>query len=246
MPAQVSNACKFSGGSRIEVRAWMEAPDAVMLQTPAQTLQAPLPQAAGEPSAPPPHWLVLRVADGGRGMSAEQLATCFQAHTAAPAANGGGSGLGLFISRQFATLMGGTLSCMSRPGEGAAFMLRVPLRVLSDEEAVAANAAAFAASSSQAAGVVTGTALEPGPAEAAAAAALDAVVADADAATAASPRKNVPPAPPPGVAGGGGGARQQQPQMLRALFAVRGCRVRMRAPTCVYTHAHHAPDATAG
>jgi hypothetical protein len=152
---------------------------------------------------------------------------------AAPAVNGGGSGLGLFISRQFATLMGGTLSCMSRPGEGAAFMLRVPLRVLSDEEAaaVAANAAAFAASSSQEAGVVAGTAPERGPAEDAAAAALDAVVADADAATAASPRKNVPPPPPPG-AGGGGGARQQQrqPQMLRALFAVRCRRECMHAP----------------
>ncbi|CAN5202574.1 response regulator [soil metagenome] len=38
----------------------------------------------------------------------------------------GGTGLGLAISRELAELMGGTLDCRSRPGEGASFWLDLP------------------------------------------------------------------------------------------------------------------------
>jgi CheY-like chemotaxis protein len=116
---------KFCAGSRVAVRAFLEAPEAQ--------------QQRQQPGEQPPrqHWLTLRVCDGGRGMSEEELAACFHAYAAADPVEGGGHGLGLYISREFAQLMGGTLSCVSRLGEGAAFSLRVPLRVLPDDEAAA-------------------------------------------------------------------------------------------------------------
>jgi CheY-like chemotaxis protein len=132
MRVQVSNACKFAGSTPVSVRAWLEAPE------------AHAPQEAPRADEPPLHWLSLRVSDGGHGMNADEAAACFKMHTHADAARGGGHGLGLFISREFAKLMGGTLSCVSRPGGGSSFSLCVPVRVLSDEEAasVATDAAA--------------------------------------------------------------------------------------------------------
>jgi two-component system sensor histidine kinase SenX3 len=38
----------------------------------------------------------------------------------------GGSGLGLFISRELVSRMDGTLTVSSRPGEGAAFVVELP------------------------------------------------------------------------------------------------------------------------
>ncbi|MBI1406850.1 MAG: response regulator [Caulobacter sp.] len=49
----------------------------------------------------------------------------------------GGTGLGLAISRELAALMGGTLDCESRPGEGAAFWFEIPLPAVEELEAVA-------------------------------------------------------------------------------------------------------------
>jgi CheY-like chemotaxis protein len=65
--------------------------------------------------------LMLRVADTGPGMTAEQVAHLFQ-----PFAQGsdavqrayGGSGLGLVIAQRILCAMGGGLTCTSRPGQG--------------------------------------------------------------------------------------------------------------------------------
>jgi hypothetical protein len=172
----ITNACRFSEGTPVRVRA---------------TLQAQQP--GGQP------WLAIRVRDEGRGMSPHEAAACFNSGQAAPASAGGGSGLGLYsalwpphgmhacalacvrqcmncalglsrartrtcclrarfsvsvaclpaVSRAFAALMGGTLCVESRPSEGSAFTLRVPVRVLDEREtavvaaAAAANAAAL-------------------------------------------------------------------------------------------------------
>jgi signal transduction histidine kinase len=40
----------------------------------------------------------------------------------------GGSGLGLYISREIVTQMGGTLSVRSQPGEGSTFSVTLPRR----------------------------------------------------------------------------------------------------------------------
>jgi signal transduction histidine kinase/CheY-like chemotaxis protein len=55
----------------------------------------------------------------------------------------GGTGLGLAISRDLSELMGGTLDCRSRPGEGATFWFELPLpecEALAPAEAASASA----------------------------------------------------------------------------------------------------------
>jgi len=87
-------------------------------------------------------WLCVRVRDRGRGMSADDMASCFGKGQAASKAAGGGTGLGLYLSRAFAELMGGTLRVAeSRPGGGSVFELRIPVRVLTADEVAAVTAA---------------------------------------------------------------------------------------------------------
>jgi hypothetical protein len=95
------------------------------------------------------HWLCLRVSDAGRGMSPEEAARCFDPYQAAARDEGGNVGLGLFNSRQFAALLGGSLSVVSRRGEGSAFTLRVPVRVLPDAEAALLEEDAMAAAATR-------------------------------------------------------------------------------------------------
>lgn len=63
------------------------------------------------------------VADTGCGMSPERLERVFQLHE-----TDFGYGCGLAIARDFAAQMGGSLMARSRPGEGSAFTLRLPVR----------------------------------------------------------------------------------------------------------------------
>ncbi|MBL8491706.1 MAG: PAS domain S-box protein, partial [Rhodocyclaceae bacterium] len=75
--------------------------------------------------------LRIRVEDTGIGMSAEQLGRLFAPFVQLDATSTrrhGGTGLGLYIARQFALLMGGTLEARSEPGRGSTFELRLPLR----------------------------------------------------------------------------------------------------------------------
>ena len=46
----------------------------------------------------------------------------------------GGTGLGLFISRRFCHMMGGELTCTSRPGIGSTFTVHVPTSVVDGDE----------------------------------------------------------------------------------------------------------------
>ncbi len=80
-----------------------------------------------ETAAPRPQLKVV-VRDTGQGMTEQQCVQVFEAFNQADtsiARRFGGSGLGLSISRQLATLMGGTLECVSRPGEGSTFTLTI-------------------------------------------------------------------------------------------------------------------------
>ena len=73
-------------------------------------------------------------------MNEEQLGRLFQAFTQANSSttrNFGGTGLGLTITRHFATLLGGTIDVASKPGEGSTFTMTLP-----DQSSLAAPAAA--------------------------------------------------------------------------------------------------------
>lgn len=66
------------------------------------------------------------VRDTGIGMSSEFLAHVFQPFEQESAATGrkyGGTGLGMAITKNLVTLMGGTISVDSEPGNGSAFMV---------------------------------------------------------------------------------------------------------------------------
>jgi signal transduction histidine kinase len=67
------------------------------------------------------------VADQGPGLSPEQADVVFEKFERLGRSDEGGSGLGLYISRRLARAMGGDLTVESAAGQGARFVLRVPL-----------------------------------------------------------------------------------------------------------------------
>ncbi len=78
--------------------------------------------------------LIFDVADSGIGITSDQLTGLFEAFSQADVSTTrrfGGTGLGLRISRNLATLLGGDLEVESRVGEGSVFRLRIPAGDLS-------------------------------------------------------------------------------------------------------------------
>ncbi|MGH3007842.1 MAG: ATP-binding protein [Gaiellaceae bacterium] len=76
-----------------------------------------------------PGLVTLTVRDGGLGIPAgehERIFEKFYRLDPALTRGVGGSGLGLYISRELVSRMGGRLSVRSRPGEGAAFTVELP------------------------------------------------------------------------------------------------------------------------
>jgi signal transduction histidine kinase len=71
--------------------------------------------------------VVVRVRDNGPGIGLEHHGQIFEKFGRAAGSAKPGTGLGLFLSRSFAEAHGGTLKVDSRPGEGATFILRLPL-----------------------------------------------------------------------------------------------------------------------
>ena len=78
-----------------------------------------------------PHGVRFEVIDTGPGLTREQQARLFrrfeQADGARTAARYGGSGLGLAISQELTAEMGGSIEVDSAPGEGARFIVVLPL-----------------------------------------------------------------------------------------------------------------------
>ncbi len=76
-------------------------------------------------------WAWLAVSDEGPGIAPEHLESIFDRFWRADEARtrpDGGSGLGLAIVRQIAEAHGGSIEVHSQTGEGATFVLRLPLR----------------------------------------------------------------------------------------------------------------------
>jgi signal transduction histidine kinase len=73
-------------------------------------------------------WAELGVSDTGIGIPEDELPLIFERFHRAEGArsDGRGAGLGLAIARQIAEAHGGRIAARSRPGEGSAFVLRIP------------------------------------------------------------------------------------------------------------------------
>lgn len=77
-------------------------------------------------------WFVVSVSDTGIGIPQDSLEKIFEKFTQGEQGKSrtyGGLGLGLSISRSLAELLGGTVSVVSRPGEGSVFQLKIPVQV---------------------------------------------------------------------------------------------------------------------
>lgn len=71
--------------------------------------------------------LIVKVADTGRGMNAEDMKRVFERFYQAETIRPQGSGIGLAVSKAFATMHGGDITVDSREGEGSVFTLTVPV-----------------------------------------------------------------------------------------------------------------------
>ena len=70
----------------------------------------------------------LIVADQGKGIAIEDQARIFEKFARVDPSEPGGSGLGLYIARRLARAMGGDITVDSAPGQGARFVLTLPVR----------------------------------------------------------------------------------------------------------------------
>ena len=75
--------------------------------------------------------VVISVVDTGPGIAEADLEAIFDRFRTGNAhdARRGGLGLGLAIARRLARAMGGDISCARKPGSGAVFTVRLPLRI---------------------------------------------------------------------------------------------------------------------
>ncbi|MFP4160677.1 MAG: ATP-binding protein [Ectothiorhodospira sp.] len=88
-------------------------------------------------------WLVLTVKDNGIGMDPASLGRLFSMFTQAETSitrRYGGSGLGLAICERLVRLMGGDIRVETAPGAGAEFRVRLPLEIVSRDDAADGSA----------------------------------------------------------------------------------------------------------
>ena len=79
-------------------------------------------------------WMTLSVKDTGSGMTPEELQTVFNAFTRLPGAQGKeGVGLGLTITREIVTLLGGRINVASTKGKGTTFRVCLPVKVVTNQ-----------------------------------------------------------------------------------------------------------------
>ncbi len=101
----IGNAIKFTDRGRVVIRVWLEDLEDERAQ------------------------VAISVEDSGIGISEQDQQSLFQAFSQVENADtrrSSGTGLGLVISRNLATLMGGSIELQSTPGKGSRFDLRLP------------------------------------------------------------------------------------------------------------------------
>lgn len=72
-------------------------------------------------------WLTFSVKDTGKGIGAEELEKIFDRFYQVDKIHPNGSGIGLSLVKAFVELHGGTISAESQPGEGAGFIVHLPI-----------------------------------------------------------------------------------------------------------------------
>ena len=78
--------------------------------------------------------LSISVKDTGCGMTPNELQTVFNAFTRLPGAQGKeGVGLGLTITREIVTLLGGNIRVQSTKGKGSTFVVSLPVKVVANQ-----------------------------------------------------------------------------------------------------------------
>ena len=79
-------------------------------------------------------WMTLSVSDTGCGMTPKELQSVFNAFTRLPGAQGKeGVGLGLTITREIVTLLGGRINVTSAKGKGTTFRVCLPVKVVTNQ-----------------------------------------------------------------------------------------------------------------
>ena len=79
-------------------------------------------------------WMTLSVSDTGCGMTPKELQSVFNAFTRLPGAQGKeGVGLGLTITREIVTLLGGRINVASTKGKGTTFRVCLPVKVVTNQ-----------------------------------------------------------------------------------------------------------------
>ena len=79
-------------------------------------------------------WMTLSVSDTGCGMTPEELQSVFNAFTRLSGAQGKeGVGLGLTITREIVTLLGGRINVASTKGKGTTFRVCLPVKVVANQ-----------------------------------------------------------------------------------------------------------------
>ena len=78
--------------------------------------------------------LIISVKDTGCGMTPDELQTVFNAFTRLPGAQGKeGVGLGLTITREIVTLLGGEINVQSAKGKGSTFTVSLPMNIVTNQ-----------------------------------------------------------------------------------------------------------------
>lgn len=89
--------------------------------------------ALDKPAEPQHQWVAIKVKDSGIGIAKDKqeqiFERFFQTNTSAAVLNQG-TGIGLSITKEFIKLHGGTIEVESEPGQGATFIIHLPLQTV--------------------------------------------------------------------------------------------------------------------